>query len=270
MTPNSSSGDVSYSIVVPVYNMAQTIERTLTSILNQRFPGSVQLIVVDGASSDGTLSILERYCKQIDVLISEKDEGLYDAINKGLRHATGNVIAILNADDYYADSSILEENAQTFSTGFRGILFGDVEFFREARPGTTVRRYSSSSWTPSKLKSGWMPPHPTVFAHRDVYAKVGDYRTDYKIAADYEFLIRALLITGIPYRRIDRVLVRMQLGGLSTSGISAALVVTREIVRACRENCVATSYLRVLGRLPMKLGQFFVAGSDRIDSPRPR
>lgn len=262
MDSSDPGSGISFSIVVPVFNMAKTIERTISSIIAQLYDRPIQIIVVDGASTDGTLEALNRHRENIDILLSEPDDGLYDAINKGIRRASGDVIAILNGDDYYADETVLAGNALPFSSGFRGILFGDIEFFREDSPQRTVRRYSSSRWTPHQLRSGWMPPHPTVFAHRDVYAAVGEYRTDYAIAADYEFLVRALLIEAIPYQRIDRVIVRMQLGGLSTAGLGATIAVTREIVRACRENGVATSYMRVLGRLPLKLRQFLITGSN--------
>jgi glycosyltransferase involved in cell wall biosynthesis len=242
---------------VPVRNAENTIERTIESVLSQDF-ASFELIVIDGNSADGTLRRLERYRNRISKLVSGPDGGVYDAINKGIEIANGELIAILNSDDYYAHGGVLSLYSVAFCDPSVEIVFGDLEYFPASNPTRTVRRFSSKRFEPGRLRYGWMPPHPTVIVRRATYQRIGGYRIDYKIAADYEFLVRALLVENSKYTRLDTVTVRMQLGGLSTSGLGATYTLNREIIRACRENGVHTSWLRVLPKFPVKLLELVV------------
>jgi len=257
MSVSPASEGLKFSIIVPVRNMAETIGRTLDSILSQDFP-NIELIVVEGKSTDGTMQRLARYEPRFSHLISEPDSGLYDAVNKGLALATGDIIGILNGDDYYAHPGVLSLYARKFANPDVGIVFGDLEFFPAEQPLRTIRRYSSRGFSPPRLRLGWMPPHPTVFVRNEVYRKVGFYQADYKISADYEFLIRALVDHRIAYDRVDSVVVRMQYGGLSTSGLRASYRLNSEIIRACREHGLKTNWLLILLKVPAKLAEFVI------------
>ena len=243
------------SIIVPVLNMEQTISRTLESIVAQRHD-HVEIIVVDGQSGDQTIDKIQPYADHVLALISEPDAGLYDAINKGLKHATGEIIGILNGDDYYKDSAVLSTYADKFSDEEVGVVFGDLEFFPPGNPSKTIRSYSSRNFSREKLRYGWMPPHPTTFIRRSVYDLIGNYRTDFKISSDFEFLLRALWLNSLKFDRVDSVVVRMQYGGLSTKGLVATYTLNKEIIRACRENGLNTNWLMILSKFPAKLMEF--------------
>jgi glycosyltransferase involved in cell wall biosynthesis len=230
----------------------------MNSIADQTYP-NVEVVVVEGQSQDKTMDRILPFANQISQIISGPDQGLYDAINKGLARANGEIISILNGDDYYANSSVLESYAAKFTNEQVGIVFGDLEFFSPEKPTKTLRRYSSRKFNPERLRYGWMPPHPTTFVRRSVYDAVGQYRTDYEISADFEFLIRALWLHAVEFDRIASVSVRMQYGGLSTSGIIATYKLNNEIIRACRENGLKTSWPRILLKFPIKLLEFLPA-----------
>ena len=251
------------SIIVPVRNMVGTIGRTLDSIEQQRY-SSVETIVVDGKSGDGTLEKVRTYESSLAAVRSDLDEGLYDAINKGLRIATGDIIAVLNGDDYYSHPDVLSQYARVFADSDVSLVFGDAEFFRACEPGTVVRRYSSRDFSAELLPRGWMPPHPTVLVRREVYDAIGGYSTRYRIAADFEFLLRALFVHRYPFDRIDDVVVRMQFGGLSTRGVSSTFQINREIAQACRHHEVPFSWPRLLTKFPKKLLEFNLLSSWRI------
>lgn len=243
------------SVVVPVRNMQETIARTLTSIVEQSYP-NVEIIVIEGASTDDTLARIKAFGNQITTLVSEPDQGLYEAVNKGIALSRGEIVGILNGDDYYKSSDVLQLYGDAFGEHAVGLVYGDLEFFLASNPSGTIRRYSSEKFSPKRLRYGWMPPHPTVFVRRSVYEQVGQYRTDYKIAADFEFLVRALWKEGVPARRIPSVVVRMQYGGISTQGISASYRLNKEILRACRDNGLSSSWLRIALKIPSKLREF--------------
>lgn len=245
-----------FSIIVPVRNAEASVSRTIESILSQRSQVAVELIVVDGDSTDGTLRQVERFGDQIDIVISEPDSGLYDAINKGIGSASGDVIGILNGDDAYAHPNVLSLYHEAFRNPDTDLVFADVVYFAASRPDVVRRLYSSAKFHPAKLRNGWMPPHPTVFLRKEAYEQVGCYQTDYEIAADFEFLVRALLVHRLSYARIDSVAVRMQLGGISTSGLRATYTLNKEIIRSCRENGIDTNWLRILSKYPAKFKEF--------------
>lgn len=235
--------------------MERTIARSLESIADQKYP-NVEVVVIDGASSDRTLEQLNPYSNHIATMVSEPDGGLYDAVNKGLEVTNGEIIGILNGDDYYAHPRVLDLYADKFEDDNVGIVFGDLEFFPPNSPDKTIRTYSSRKFTKEKLRFGWMPPHPTTFIRRAVYDKVGNYSTDYEISSDFEFLIRALHQRAERFARIDSVVVRMQYGGLSTNGVVATYQLNKEIIRACRSNGLKTGWPTIMLKFPEKLLEF--------------
>lgn len=244
------------SIVTVAYNAAPTIAGTLESVAAQVHP-EIEHIVVDGASTDGTLAIVERQGKHVARLISEPDRGIYDAMNKGVRVATGDVVGFLNADDVYAHQNVLATVAAIMKREHLDALFGDVAFFSAESHARTLRRYSSARFRPDRIAWGWMPAHPALFVRREVFQRVGGFRTDYRIAGDFEFVARAFGKNSLRYRHLPEVLVRMLTGGISTGGWRNTLLLNREVLRACRENEIRTNMLKILSKYPAKLLEYF-------------
>ena len=244
------------SIITVAYNAARTIADTLESVAAQTHP-EIEHIVVDGASTDGTLDVIERHHDKLTKVISEPDRGIYDAMNKGIRVATGDVIGFLNADDVFAQKNVLAMVAEIMKREHLDALFGDVEFFRPDNPGRTIRRYSSAHFRPDRIAWGWMPAHPALFVRREVFQRVGEFRTDYRIAGDFEFVARAFGKHTLRYRHLPEVLVRMRTGGISTGGWRNTLLLNREVLRACRENGIPTNMLKILSKYPAKLLEYF-------------
>ena len=230
------------SLITVSFNAESTIADTMESVRRQRLPEglSLEYVVVDGASTDGTVVKIREYAERVqgDGLafkwISEKDRGLYDAMNKGIRMAEGEVIGILNADDWLEDENALRNVAEGFGSGVDAV-YGDVRFVR-GEGKETVRYYSSRRWRPWMHNWGFMPAHPSVYVRREVFEKFGDYKLGYKISADFEWMTRIFCRGGIKARYLPRCLVTMRLGGKSTAGLKAMLELNRENVRANREN----------------------------------
>ena len=241
------------SIITVCFNSADTIEDSIRSVLKQSHP-DIEYIIVDGASTDGTLDVVAEYQDQIAEIISEPDTGIYDAMNKGIGRATGDIVGILNSDDFFAAEDIIANVVDAFRVdGDAGVVFGDVIFVSSEDLSRIKRYYSSRKFRPWKLRYGYMPPHPATFVKKELYDTYGLYRLDYRIAADYEMLVRWLIVNRIAYRRIDRVLVNMRTGGISTSGLSSSILLNREIVRACVDNDMYTNSLFLLPKIPFKL-----------------
>jgi glycosyltransferase involved in cell wall biosynthesis len=185
--------------------------------------------------------------------LSEPDDGIYDAMNKGLARATGDVVCFLNADDQYASNGVLSLVASQMYADQLDALMGDVAFFHASNPNRQVRRYRSDRFTPERLAWGWMPAHPGLFLNRSVIERVGLFNITYKIAGDYEFVIRAFYGHALRYAHVPKVLVRMQTGGVSTDGWRAKVRLNKEVLRACRENGLKTNMLKILSKYPAKL-----------------
>jgi glycosyltransferase involved in cell wall biosynthesis len=244
------------SIITVAFNAARTIADTLESVAAQVHP-EIEHIVVEGASTDGTLEIIKRHGKRVTRIISESDHGIYDAMNKGMHAATGDVIGFLNADDIYAHQNVLTTVVDLMEHEYLDALYGDVEFFRTGYHACTLRRYSSSRFRPDRIAWGWMPAHPALFVRREVFQRVGGFRTDYRIAGDYEFVARAFGKNSLRYLHLPEVLVRMRTGGISTSGWRNTLLLNQEVLRACRENGIKTNMMKILSKYPAKLLEYF-------------
>lgn len=244
------------SVITVCYNSAETIAYTLQSVRGQTY-GNVEHIVVDGRSTDKTLEIVAAEGSHVVKLISEKDNGIYDAMNKGIQLATGDVVAFLNADDLYKDADVLAQVAQVMQTEQLDALYGDVEFFRAGQQDVVVRRYNSGRFTAGRLGWGWMPAHPALFVRRALFERYGMFRTDYRIAGDFEFIARVFKHPELRHWHLPKSLVCMQMGGVSTSGWRATLQLNREMMRACRANAIQTNWLKMLVRYPLKALEFF-------------
>ncbi len=240
------------SVITVCYNSAKTLEGTLRSVAAQDYQDT-EHIVIDGGSSDGSANILAAYRTRLTYLVSEPDHGIYDAMNKGLALARGEVICFLNADDHYASPKVLSQVATKMQAQKLDALMGDVGYFHERSPQRIVRRYRSDRFTPKRLSWGWMPAHPALFLNKNVVQRVGKFRTDYRIAGDFEFIVRAFHGHALRYEHIPEVLVLMQTGGASTGGWRSKMLLNREVLRACRENGLQTHMLKILSKYPAKL-----------------
>ncbi|MDR2365316.1 MAG: glycosyltransferase [Zoogloeaceae bacterium] len=243
------------SIITVCFNAADTITATLRSVAAQTHQ-EAEHIVVDGGSTDGTLEHIAKHGKHVAHLVSEPDKGIYDAMNKGIRLASGDIIGILNADDIYADDAVLTRVANVMADGGFDALYGDVEFFAPDNPKKATRRYNSRRFSPAKLAWGWMPAHPTLFLRRELFERYGLYRTDFRISGDYELIARIFKEGKLKYRYLPEVLVRMRTGGVSTSGWRNTLLLNREVLRACSENGIKTNWFKLLSKYPLKALEF--------------
>lgn len=247
------------SIITVAYNASETIRDTIESVLAQSYP-NIEHVIIDGGSSDGTVEIVESYGDRVAKFVSELDQGMYDAMNKGIRLATGDLIAILNADDFYSNHNVVATVVDQFNQHCVDAVFGDLVYVKRTDPTKIVRYYSSAYFNPDRFAYGWMPAHPTFFVKRWAFDRYGFFKTDYKIAADYELLIRFLAIQRLPYRYLPQVMVNMRTGGTSTANLSSNWILNREIVRGCLENGIQTNMTKVLSK-------YFVKVFQLIDRP---
>jgi glycosyltransferase involved in cell wall biosynthesis len=240
------------SVVTVCYNSESTLPRALESVAIQRW-SEIEHIVIDGASTDGTMGIIERSRRQLAHVLSEPDEGIYDAMNKGLVHATGEIVCFLNADDAYADPEVLSRVAHEMQQHGLDALFGDVVFFNPGAPERNVRRYRSDRFCPDRLAYGWMPAHPALFMKRSIYQQLGGFRTHFRIAGDFDFVARAFAPGRLRYRHLPLIMVRMQSGGVSNAGLRSKWLLNQEVLRSCRENGIRTNIFKILSKYPAKL-----------------
>lgn len=244
------------TVITVCFNSSRTIANALRSVADQTWQ-DVEHIVIDGASTDDTLTEIAPYRSALAHLISEPDRGIYDAMNKGVALATGDVVAFLNSDDAYFDVHVLSDVGAQFSLEPFDAIFGDVVFVRAPADQVVVRRYNSGRFHPDRIANGWMPAHPAMFVKRSVFERFGAFRTDYRIAGDFEFVARAFGGGELHYLHMPRVMVRMQLGGASTSGWRANAQLNREVLRACQENNIKTSMFKLLMKYPYKLTELW-------------
>ncbi len=240
------------SVITVCFNAVSTIGRTITSV-NVQDHNEVEHIIVDGASTDGTQDVINKQKGETTVFVSEQDKGIYEAMNKGLSLATGDIICFLNADDYYASSNILSRVSQEIEANNIGALMTDVSFFHKKDPKRVVRRYRSNRFTPKRLSSGWMPAHPGLFLSREVVNRVGIFNSDYLIAGDFEFIVRVFSDSKLRYKHLSEVFVFMQLGGISTRGLRETGLMNIEVLRACKQNGIKTNIFKILSKYPEKL-----------------
>ena len=243
------------SEITAVYNSKDTISEAVESVLGQNYD-DIEFIVIDGASTDGTTELLEAYRDRISVFISEPDQGTYDALNKGIANASGDVVGFLHADDLFENNNVLSDVAVTFSESATDAVYGDLVYVIKNEPDKVIRYWSSAKYSPDKLKAGWMPPHPTFYVRRSVYEEHGAFDTSFQIAADYDFILRALGCGKIKCHYVPTVFVRMLLGGKSNAALGSILRKSLEDYRALKKNHVGGMYA-LLWKNFSKLPQFF-------------
>jgi len=243
------------SIITIAYNSAETIEDTIRSVVTQDHP-DVEYIVVDGGSSDGTLEIISRYKKDIAMIVSEKDRGIYDAMNKGVRMATGDVVGILNSDDFYADNRVLGDVAQKFSEEKCEGLYADLVYVNRAQSDKVVRTWNAGPYVAGKFLKGWMPPHPTFFVKNEVYKKFGAYSLDLRSAADYELMLRFIHKHHISLSYLPRAIIKMRVGGQSNVTLRNRLKANMEDRLAWKMNGLRPAFFTLTWKPISKLFQF--------------
>jgi glycosyltransferase involved in cell wall biosynthesis len=247
---------VKISVITAVRNNRATLADALDSALAQDH-SDLELIVIDGASTDGTLDVARRYAGRLAQMVSEPDGGLYHALNKGLRLATGEAVGFLHADDRFADDRVLSRIAAALADPAVDACYGDLLYVRQDDPRRVVRCWRAGEYHRQRLARGWMPPHPTFYARRAVYQRLGGFDLRYRIAADYDCLLRFLGAGRITCAYIPTVLIHMRLGGASNRSLRNLLRKSREDYHALRRNCIGG-----LGALfcknMQKLPQFFI------------
>jgi glycosyltransferase involved in cell wall biosynthesis len=238
------------SIITVCYNSAATLEKTILSIAGQTYT-NIEYIIVDGNSNDGTLDIIKKHEDKISKWISERDKGLYDAMNKGITLATGDVIGILNSDDTFYSDTVLAAIAAFHTDNTIDASVGTIMQHKEN--GKVVRVYSSKYWTPEKLKIGFMPPHPSIFFKRELFDRLGFYELGFIIGADYELICRFFLKGKISWNYSGITTTAMLVGGLSSSGTASYTLITKEIQKALLMNGIAFSSFKIKMRFVWKI-----------------
>ena len=246
------------SIITVVYNNVDTIAQTIESVLGQDY-NDVEYIVVDGQSTDGTVELIKKYEGNIAKFVSEMDDGIYDAMNKGIRMATGDLIGILNGDDFFNSHTTLSQIADAFIRDEKlDATIADIVFVRDNDQEKVIRHYSAKKWRPSRFAWGYMPPHPSFFCRKKIYERLGYHKTDYKIAADYELLIRFLLVNRINFKYLPLITTKMRMGGASTKNLNSNIILNKEIKRGCTENNVYTNYWMIYSKYLFKPFEFLL------------
>ena len=243
------------SIITAVYNQNKTIKRAILSVKEQIYK-NIELIVVDGGSKDGTVDTIKNLLDKKDTFISEADNGIYDALNKGIALASGDIIAFLHSDDIYFNDKVLTAVAEGFADKSIDVVYGDVNFFYPKNPLKIIRIYKSDKLSIKNLAWGKMPAHPAIFIKRQIYNEIGLFNTDYDIAGDYEFLCRAVKSRYLRTLYLPQVLVKMQLGGKSTKGLKNTILLNKEVLKAIRNNGIYTNLFMLLSKYPSKILQF--------------
>jgi len=249
------------TIITVTWNSAATLRDTLESVKNQTYP-NIEHILVDGASKDGTVDLIRAY-PHVAKWVSEKDKGLYDAINKGILMSTGDVIGILNSDDFFPHAHVIERMVEVFKKENADAVFGDIAFVKPDNLNRIVRLYSSKRFHPRKFAYGYMPAHPSFYVKREFFEKHGLYKLDYKIAADYELLMRFMHGNGLKYVYHPEIMVYMRTGGVSNKNVLSRYTLNKEIVRACKENGVSTNMLLLSFKYFFKVFEFITPAVKR-------
>lgn len=241
------------SVITIVFNAKDTIKKCIESVIGQDY-NDIEYIIIDGGSTDGSLQIINQYKSQIKVLISEPDQGIYDAMNKGIRLATGAIVGMLNADDFFADQEVITAIATGFSENAPDVIYGNLDYINSS--GTIIRRWKSHRCGRNSFNRGFMPPHPTFYCKRDLFEKYGFYSLEYGSAADYELMVRFMHRFRVSIFYLNRVMVKMRLGGVSNGNLKGRVKAWSSDLRAMRKNGIRFPLVALLLKPARKLGQY--------------
>ena len=247
------------SIITATYNSAKTLQDTLDSVLRQDYH-DIEHIIIDGDSTDSTIDLIRNYASKTTrhtvKWVSEKDQGIYDAMNKGIAMCTGDVVGILNSDDYFTSDNVVSNLMKPFSDPSLDAVYGDIHFIHDGEPDKVTRYYSSKIFSPFWVRFGFMPAHPSLYVRRKVYEKTGLYKLDYKIGADFEMVVRMFCVHKIKSEYLKQDFVTMRNGGASTNGIRSHRLLLREDTRACRENGIYSNQFLIALKYLYKIFEF--------------
>ncbi len=245
------------SIITITYNSAQTLEDTLKSVTSQDYP-NLEYIIIDGKSKDTTLQIVDKYKSGIAKVVSERDKGLYDALNKGIKHATGDVIGMLHSDDLYANESVISSVMKKFAEdpSIEGV-YADLVFVNRNDTNKSMRVWESGTYQEGDFLKGWMPPHPTFFVRKEVYEKFGGFNTELKLSADYELMLRLIHKNNIKLAYLPQVIVKMRMGGVSNVSFFVKLKANLEDKLAWKLNGMKPNFSTIIMKPLRKIKQYF-------------
>ena len=246
------------SIITATFNSAKTLKDTIQSVLRQTNK-DFEYLIIDGGSTDETIDIVKSYESEFSgrlKWVSEKDQGIYDAMNKGIKMASGDVVGILNSDDYFTSDDILQTVDNAFKSHEIDAIYGDIHFIRDGNPQKCIRYYSSRMFTPFWLRFGFMPAHPSFYCKREIFDKAGLYSLDYKIGADYEMMVRLFKRHKIKSLYVNKDFVTMRTGGASNTNVRSRLTLIEEDVKACRENGIYTNRFFIMLKFLYKIFEF--------------
>lgn len=245
------------SVVTVVYNAVDSIEDAINSVIAQDYE-DIEHIVIDGGSVDGTMDVVNRYREQLAVVISEPDNGIYDAMNKGIDLATGDIIGNLNADDWYADNSVLSRVVNAFSEDKDlDAIYGDIVYVTKNEPHSIVRYWESQPYQEGLFEKGWMPAHPSFFVRREIYNRYGKFDLDLQIQSDFDLTMRFMVVNKIKTRYLPGVMVKMRMGGVTNNRISNVIKGNFEAYKACRKNGLSVTPFFMLKKVLSRLPQFY-------------
>lgn len=244
------------SVITVTYNSESTIEETILSVINQSY-SDLEYIIVDGKSSDGTLQILDTYKSRIDKILSEKDDGLYDALNKGIAMATGDVIAFLHSDDFYTDENVIQKYAEVFAKTKADGVYADLYYVDKNNTDKIIRKWKSGEYNRASFLNGWMPPHPTFFVKKDMYERYGKFDLSFKSAADYELMLRFIQKNKISIAYLNEFTVKMRVGGQSNVSLKNRMKANLEDRQAWRVNGLKPRFYTLYLKPLRKILQFF-------------
>jgi glycosyltransferase len=247
------------SIITVCFNQKNNISETIESVLSQNY-NNIEYILVDGSSSDGSLEIINDYSSNIDCLISEPDNGIYNAINKGLLKVTGDIVGLLHAGDLFYDNNVISNVVSCFKQGDSDLIYGHSVVYTEDRK-KIIRKNVSPKYKDNLMKFGWFPSHQSIYLKSSVFDQCGDYNEDYKIAADYEFLLRVLLVHKLKAKRLDMFLLKFHLGGVSSKNIMSVVESNYECFIAWKNNNLTIPFytlpLKIIKKIIQIIFQFF-------------
>lgn len=243
------------SIITVTYNSAATLEETILSVINQSYT-NIEYIIVDGKSTDSTLIIIDKYKSRITKFISEKDNGIYDALNKGIQMASGDVIGILHSDDFYTSNDVIQKIAARFEKEKCDALYGDLLYVSKDNTNKIIRKWKAGELTSHSFLFGWMPPHPTFFVKKEVYEKHKAFNLDFKTSADYELMLRLLYKHKIKTAYLPEYLVKMRMGGQSNVTTKNRILANMEDRKAWEVNGLKPYFFTLFFKPLRKLSQF--------------
>lgn len=242
------------SIITCVLNNSNLIKKSIKSFQTQIYKNK-EHVIIDGGSIDGTLEIIKKFKSKNLILSTSSDNGIYDALNKGINLSSGEIVGVLHSDDFYKDNKVLKTIAETFKKTDADLVYGDLVYVNKKYPFKVLRYWKAGKYFEKNLFNGWMPPHPTVFVKRSVFNRIGKYKTKYHISSDYDFLVRALSKKNIKKIYIPKILVNMRIGGMSNNSIKNIFKKSIEDFKIIKKNKIG-GFLTLLNKNFSKIGQF--------------